>query len=145
MSANFGSGGEGGQDFELNIASIIDCFTVLIAFMLASASFLSIGIMDAGLSGGGADPRAAEVPDVDFSVKLRKDATFEYDLTGKATDHGKLTAVADLRKKLADARSRFPKLTQVTLIPEDAVEYDQVVQTMAELRKEVPNVLLGTE
>ena len=38
---------EGEQDFELNITSIIDCFTVLIAFILTSASFISIGIIDA--------------------------------------------------------------------------------------------------
>lgn len=30
MSAGVG-GGDGGQEFELNLASIIDCFTVLIA------------------------------------------------------------------------------------------------------------------
>src|ERR1700735_826469 len=34
------------QDFELNIASIIDCFTVLITYMLISASFISLGVLD---------------------------------------------------------------------------------------------------
>ena len=42
--------GSGGQDFELNLASLIDCFTVLITFLLASASFLSVGILDAGVA-----------------------------------------------------------------------------------------------
>jgi biopolymer transport protein ExbD len=41
MSANFGGGGNG-QEVELNITPIIDCFTVLITFLLASASFLSL-------------------------------------------------------------------------------------------------------
>ena len=37
-------------DFELNLAPIIDCFTVLIAFILISASFASINILDAGIA-----------------------------------------------------------------------------------------------
>ena len=37
----------GSLDFELNLAPIIDCLVVLITFMLASASFLSISIFDA--------------------------------------------------------------------------------------------------
>lgn len=31
------------QEFELNIASIVDCFTVLITYLLAAASFISLG------------------------------------------------------------------------------------------------------
>ena len=42
------------KDFDLNLAPIIDCMTVLITFMLASASFLSIGILDAGVAAAGA-------------------------------------------------------------------------------------------
>ena len=38
------------QDFDVNITPIIDSFTVLITFMLASASFLSVGIFDAGIT-----------------------------------------------------------------------------------------------
>ena len=36
----------GETDFELNLASIIDCFTVLITYLLVSASFISLGILD---------------------------------------------------------------------------------------------------
>ena len=44
MSANLGN--SSGQDVDLNITPIIDCFTVLITFLLASASFLSIGFFE---------------------------------------------------------------------------------------------------
>jgi biopolymer transport protein ExbD len=43
-------GGGNSQDADINLAPIIDCFTVLIAFMLVSASFLSIGVLDAGIA-----------------------------------------------------------------------------------------------
>jgi biopolymer transport protein ExbD len=38
------------QDFDLNLAPIIDCITVLIAFILISTSFISIGLLDAGIA-----------------------------------------------------------------------------------------------
>ncbi|NDF14013.1 hypothetical protein EB061_01655 [bacterium] len=44
MSAG-GGGGEG--DVELNIAPIVDCFTVLIAYMLVSMSFIQLSIFEA--------------------------------------------------------------------------------------------------
>ena len=34
------------QDFEINLAPIIDCFTVLITYLLVSASFLSLAVFD---------------------------------------------------------------------------------------------------
>lgn len=35
------------QGFELNITSIVDCFTVLITYLLAAASFVSLGMIPA--------------------------------------------------------------------------------------------------
>ncbi|RYZ61531.1 MAG: hypothetical protein EOP09_19835, partial [Proteobacteria bacterium] len=43
-------GGAGSLEFDLNLAPIIDCFTVLITFLLVSASFLSVSIFDAGFT-----------------------------------------------------------------------------------------------
>ncbi len=51
MKKGFLKHGEHEQDFELNLASIIDCFVVLIAFILVSTSFFSIGIIDAEVAG----------------------------------------------------------------------------------------------
>ena len=64
--------GELEQDFELNIASIIDCFVVLIAFILISTSFFSIGILDAEVSGGGADASVAKAEETAV-IELKAD------------------------------------------------------------------------
>mgnify|MGYP003351965824 CR=1 FL=1 len=67
---------DGGQDFELNLASIIDCLTVIIAFLLLSSSFVSYGTLDtavAALDEGvtvGYGMRANERPFADMMAAL---------------------------------------------------------------------------
>ena len=88
MNATFGSHSSSGsshQDFELNLASIIDCFTVLIAFMLASASFLSIGILDAGVAAAGAVAANETPPPVQLSIELRRDHSILIKTSGKSS------------------------------------------------------------
>src|SRR5882672_8122358 len=46
------SGGSN-QEVELNLAPIIDCFTVLITYLLVTASFLSLAALDVGVSATG--------------------------------------------------------------------------------------------
>ena len=41
------------NEVELNLTPVLDCFTVLITFLLASAGFLSIGFFEAALPGAG--------------------------------------------------------------------------------------------
>src|SRR3954464_8653245 len=57
------------QDFELNIASIIDCFTVLITYLLVSASFISIGVLDVSSVSGAQSPEV-KVPPLTLSVQM---------------------------------------------------------------------------
>src|SRR5580698_2220639 len=56
--------GDSGQDVELNLAPIIDCFTVLITYLLVTASFLSLAALDVGVSatGTGTPPPADSAP-----------------------------------------------------------------------------------
>lgn len=137
------------QDFELNLASIIDCFTVLIAFMLASASFIAVGIIDAGVSAAGTTSTGAEAPAVMVSMELRADHSIELKFSGQLTrqeilapvggkwDHDGLTA------RLKDVATRFPTVKSATLSAENTVAYQDVVQSMEVTRKSLPFVLLG--
>src|SRR5690349_6182731 len=51
MSASIEGGSN--QDVELNLAPIIDCFTVLITYLLITASFINLAAMDVGVSATG--------------------------------------------------------------------------------------------
>ena len=146
-----GSGGRGNQsqDFELNIASIIDCFVVLITFLLASASFLSIGILDAGISAAGASASNQEPPPINITVELNRGSTFTIKVTGKssktvpiAANGGDLNFDA-LSKELTSIKSSWPTVSAVTLSAQDLVEYKDIIRTMEQVRKVLPAVMLG--
>src|SRR3954462_13573955 len=93
-----GNGGQGGQsqDFDLNLAPIIDCFTVLITFMLASASFLAIGILDAqiALPGTSSTPNQ-KPPSINLDVELGANHEIKIKVTAKTKLAKKLPAKAD--------------------------------------------------
>ena len=136
MSAGV-SGGGNSQDLELNLASIIDCFTVLIAFMLASAGFLSIGILDAGVAAAGAQSASdSKPPSINIAVELDKDQKLTVKLTGKTTGNTPIEASAgkwnyeELTRNLASAKSRFPDVAAVTLTANNDIEYKDVVKAM---------------
>jgi biopolymer transport protein ExbD len=147
MSA--GISGGNGQDFELNLASIIDCFTVLIAFMLASAAFVSIGILDAGVAAAGAEAKPGTPPAVNVTIELGADHKLTVKLSGKATSNQSFAAEAGkwnyaaMTQALASTKSRFSDVAAVTLTADNATEYRDVVKTMEEIRKTIPVVLLG--
>ncbi len=152
FGGGFGGGHRGTphQDFELNLASIIDCFTVLIAFMLATASFLSIGIFDAGVAAAGAQQASATPPPVHVAVELRKDFSVEVKIQGKENRTWTLAATKDgswdypaLTAQLEDIKKRWPELSATTLQAQDLVEYNHVIKTMEVTKKTLPLILLG--
>src|SRR4051812_20415125 len=146
---NMGSGESNSQDFELNLASIIDCFTVLITFMLASASFLSLGIMDAGVAAAGATQNAGTPPPINITVELKPGHQMVVAVTGKLTSNTPIQARGtdwnydDLTQNLGALKAKFNDVNAVTLTADNATEYRDVVKTMEVLRKSMPAVLLG--
>lgn len=146
--AGLGSGSDS-QEIELNIASIIDCFTVLITFMLASASFLSIGILDAGIAAGAASPTNSQPPAVSITIELKANQVMQVKLSGKSTQSHTLNAKSGawdeegLKGRLTEIKSQWPDVGAVTVSAESAVMYKDVVKTMEITRKTHPAVLLG--
>jgi biopolymer transport protein ExbD len=156
MSMSFGQGGGHGrgsesQDFELNLASIIDCFTVLIAFMLASTAFLSIGILDAGVAAAGntATDNSAPPP-VNLELVVSNTKTMSIKVTGKTNSNFDIAAakdgtwnLAEMNEKLTGLHQQWPTVNAITLTADNSVEYQDVIKTMDSVRKTIPVVLLG--
>lgn len=149
-----GGGRGGSQDFDLNLAPIIDCLTVLITFMLASASFLSIGLLDAGVAAAGATAATDQAPPpVNIAIEIGKSSDFVVKVTGKesltipiasgsqkpdgAYNYEALTA------QLAQLQGKWPMVKAVTLSADNSVEYKDVIKAMDVVRKTMPVVLLG--
>jgi biopolymer transport protein ExbD len=137
------------QDFELNLASIIDCLTVLITFLLASASFLSIGILDAGLAAGSAHSAGGTPPPVTVTVELKAAHKMEIKIGGKENrtiSIGEQDGEWDykaLTRDLSTLKTRWNGLNALTLSAENGIEYREIVRTMEVARKILPAVMLG--
>ncbi len=139
---NFKKGRFHSQDFDLNLASIIDCLTVLITFTLASASFLSIGILDAGVSSAGEEAKSEIPPEINLSIELKQDQRIELKIQGKVNKTDTLS-FEKLTPYLKELKARWPSLQSATLLAQNRVEYKEVIKTMEELKKSLPLVLLG--
>lgn len=156
MAGGGGTGFEGGggrgavaQDFDLNIAPIIDCFVVLISFMLASAAFISIGLLDAGIAAGGAQAASQTPPPISITIELKSGAAFVVKVSGKETSQQAVAAakgerdLVGLTQVLERVKSRWPQITAATLQAENTTEYKEIILTMEAVRKTLPAVMLG--
>jgi len=139
------------QDFDLNIAPIIDCFTVLIAYLLISASFISIGFFDVGVSTTSevTAPTQPPAPQEMMSVAIGAGESLEVKLSGpeiatiEVPGKGGHRDYDGLMAQVRAARSRWPALTDASVKADSQIEYREVIQTIEQLKKEVPKVFVG--
>ncbi|MGK5084949.1 biopolymer transporter ExbD [Bdellovibrionota bacterium FG-1] len=144
-----GSGHDNSQDFELNLASIIDCFTVLIAFVLASASFLSIGMLDGGIAAAAPQAASDHPPSISLTVELSANHQLAVKISGKESGATSIVASENqwnykkLTESLAAAKARHSDTQAVTLTADNSIAYKDVVKAMEVIRQTIPVVLLG--
>jgi biopolymer transport protein ExbD len=141
------------MDFELNLASIIDCFTVLITYLLVSASFLAIGMLDVSVAAQGTPQNAPppnEPPPLVVSLELAAAQTLKIHTSGAETQEYPLPPangaydLAGMTAQLKKFKEKYPKLDSAMVTADDAVEYREVVKTIEEARVSLANVALGT-
>ena len=150
-------GGDGGLDFELNLAPIIDCFTVLITFMLVSATYLSLTTLEASVAplqqAVKEDVPSNEPPPpglgIKVSLELKQSGDTELKVTGEEIRTEVIQALPNGRNVkqtaavLKELKDRWPRLEKVTLLAERNVEYRDVVQTLEAGKAVVPTIQLG--
>lgn len=129
-------------DFEIQLAPIIDCFVVLITFMLASASFLSISIFDAGYTPVQAvgDPKP---PPVTVTMTIKSGQRIVIEVDGKERSKQEKHSPAEAGEFLKGIKGRYPALDSVTLSAEDGIPYEELVKTMEVIRPVMPGIVLG--
>ena len=120
----------------LNLTPMMDVFTVLVVFLLITAVFTSITIMDLSVptSAGGA---AANKPNFAIEVIVRK-AGLEI-ANGKSVEAAipKKDGNYDLKKLselLVALKAKYPEKDDATVLMEPKVEYDYLVQVMDTVR-----------
>lgn len=154
-SAPSSGGKEIGQDVELNIASIVDCFTVLITYLLAAASFLSVGALDVTVAGtdSGA-PAPASEPQTIISTPselLVMELTTDHQINfkGYGAENSAQSVPASGGKYNYEAASKFveaykakhPALANIILSAQNDVSYGDLIQATDTAKKMLPVVL----
>lgn len=157
MSAVSKEAGGSNQDFDLNIAPIIDCFTVLITYLLVSASFLTLNILDIGVAASGVAPLQAETqpqaPPVSFAVTLGAQRIITLKVTGgarnldlnypvPATPSGDWD-IAGAVGKVTEAMRYWPDVKEISVSADPAVRYREIIHLLDPLKKVMPKVYLA--
>lgn len=151
ISSGGNNNGKGtSQDFDLNLAPIIDCITVLIAFILISTSFISIGLLDAGVATETAhQDESKKKPEIDLTLEILENKTLSVKLTGKKTKNitvesadGEINLIK-LSETLAELKSEFQNTQSLTITAQNSIAYKEVVKTMEASSKHFPGVILG--
>ena len=141
MKKGFLKHGEHEQDFELNIASIIDCFVVLIAFILVSTSFFSIGIIDAEIAGASDDAAvASNVTHVVIELKADHSIVLK---TGSAGQHSTRIAGENLAAALEKLAAKDPELKSAIVVADNSVSYRDIMASMEVAKGKIAQVNLG--
>lgn len=140
------------QDFELNLASIIDCFTVLITYLLVSASFIALGTFDVSVPTLRSSTDSTPEPTISLSIKVSSSHDLLIKLEGGAASQesvirvpaadGKLDQQSMLTR-LVDLKNKWPDLDTAVLSASGAVEYSEIVQIIEATKKLIPSVSLG--
>jgi biopolymer transport protein ExbD len=151
-------GSDNGQDVDLNLAPIIDCFTVLITYLLVSAAFISLTVLDVGVSASGQapPPEATELPKdppPSLAVHVVPDHSLTLKLTGgprnlDVTVPVPANAASDwnidaLSARLSEITQTEPLVKEVNVTAEPAVRYRDLVKVIEGIKKTINKVYLA--
>lgn len=152
MSAGGGGGGENDSDFELNLAPVIDCFTVLITYMLVSASFISLDLLEVQVAMSSDAPveEPQQEPKDMLSLEMKEGKVMELKITGKrelsypvSPLRGGDWNLEAMRKKVEQIRMSSPGIEEISVKAAPAVRYKEIVQVVENLKPAVPKVFIG--
>lgn len=151
------SGGDN-QDVELNLAPIIDCFTVLITYLLVTASFLTLTALDVSISATNdtnhTPPPIVDKPPLVMTLDLSSTNEIILKVTGgdlKKDYEVKLAARTQdgnwdqetLTRTLTDITSRWSTLSEVSVSAAPTVKYKELVNIINVTQKSLPKVYIS--
>ncbi len=127
-------------DVELNLAPIIDCMVVLIAFLLVSISYLSIHMLDAGMDAGAVAQAQPDPNAKTLEIRMASDGGIEIKREGAAFVK---VSGEEMSGTIAKIVEQDPRYKSATLIADDSVQYEQIVKVMDGVRKQIPSIILS--
>jgi biopolymer transport protein ExbD len=129
------------QGAHLEITAFINLIVVLVPFLLSTAVFSRLAVLDLNLPAQQSAVEQIKGPDLQLEVVIRKDAIEVGDRIGgliqridrKAAGHD-LKALGSL---MVQVKSKFPDKTESSVLAEPDTPYDDLVQVMDTVRSSV--------
>ena len=120
---------------ELNITAFMNLMVVLVPFLLMTAVFSHITVLDLNLPppGSNADNDPKNAP-LELRITIRKDALILSDNKGglikRVPKSGSTHNYALLKQTLKQVKARFPDKKNITILSEADTAYDDLIQVM---------------
>ena len=120
---------------ELNITAFMNLMVVLVPFLLMTAVFSHITILDLNLPPPGAqDKNKPKQPPYELRVTIRKNMLVLSDnrigLIQRVPSRGREHDWARLKETLKQVKARLPNHTNITILAEQQTRYDDLIQAM---------------
>jgi biopolymer transport protein ExbD len=132
------SGRRNSATAELNITVFMNLMVILVPFLLITAVFSRVAILELNLPGSSDDTVAAEDQTFQLEITVRRTQIEVGDRNVGAL--GVYPNVADgydyeaLSKKLSDIKKSYPAKTDASILLEADISYDTLVQVMDRVR-----------
>ena len=126
---------------ELNITAFMNLMVILVPFLLITAVFSRLAILELNLPGSSTEPVEPQDQTFQLEIIVRKDKIEVGDrnqgllgvypnIDGAAYDYSALST------KLSELKDRYPAKTDASILLEADIEYDTLVQVMDRVRIE---------
>lgn len=120
---------------ELNITAFMNLMVVLVPFLLLTAVFTHITILDLNLPDPStADAKKPKKPPYEIRVTIRKNSLNISDNRGglikRVPKKDKQHNYASLKETLKQVKARLPDKTDITILSEPNTKYDDLIQVM---------------
>lgn len=120
---------------DLEILAFINLIVVLVPFLLSTAVFSRLAVMDLQLPAAQSAMERIEGNNLQLEIVVRRDALEVGDRIGGLIQRVPMTSagahdVAQLATLMRVIKERFPDKTDATVLAEPAVPYDTLVQVM---------------
>ncbi|MEJ2275261.1 MAG: biopolymer transporter ExbD [Woeseiaceae bacterium] len=123
---------------ELNITAFMNLMVILVPFLLITAVFSRLAVLELNLPGSSDEPVEPEEQTFQLEVIVRQDKIEVGDrnqgLLGVYPNTGDAYDYTALAEKLAQLKERYPRKTDAAILLEQDISYDTIVQVMDTVR-----------
>jgi biopolymer transport protein ExbD len=123
---------------ELNITAFMNLMVVLVPFLLMTAVFSQITVLDMNLPPPGAADKQPKTPPYELRVTIRQNMLVISDnrngLIKRIPAKGGKQDYAGLKQTLKQVKARLPEHSNITILAEQQTSYDDLIRTMDSAR-----------